>query len=67
MMKLLMNILSTLPHKSEAATLNPESLEPHIDNLLPETRGWLEHRVMALSAATVRNLCYIIKFGERNE
>ena len=43
----------------QAAALNPESLEPHMDNLPPETRGSLEYRVMALSDAleTTRMIC----------
>ena len=43
----------------QAAALNPESLEPHMDNLLPETRGSLEYRVMALSDAleATRMMC----------
>ena len=43
----------------QAAALNPESLEPHMDNLLPETRGSLEYRVTAVSDAleATRMMC----------
>jgi hypothetical protein len=43
----------------QAAALNPESLEPHMDNLSPEIRGSLEYRVTALSDAleATRMMC----------
>ncbi|RJP40434.1 MAG: hypothetical protein C4548_10630, partial [Desulfobacteraceae bacterium] len=43
----------------QAAALNPESLEPHLDNLPWEIRGSLEYRLTAVSHAleATRMMC----------
>jgi hypothetical protein len=43
----------------QAAALNPESMEPHLDNFSQEIRGSLEYRLTTVSNAleATREMC----------